>query len=259
MPVRPTRSDYDCISRYYDDVRGFGFDYYRGWMDHILHHGDLMGRERVVDIGCGTCRYTVRIQRALGRPVVGLDLSSGMLEKAREKLREGHDVRLVRGDAQRLPFRDGAFDAATLILVVHHIEDLPTMARELRRVLSPGGRVLFMTRDHDEIEDSYIAMFPGVLEIDLARFPRVDRLESELEDAGLVDVGHDRETNPGFTMTREEVMERVDGRFISTLSLMSDREFGEAREVFVGRLEERYGDGPIPTATFTFVRGTAPG
>jgi SAM-dependent methyltransferase len=256
--VRPTRSDYDSISSYYDEVRGFGEDYYRGWMGHILRHGDLEGRERVVDIGCGTCRYTLHIQRALGRPVVGLDLSAGMLERAMRKVGGGAAIRLVRGDAQRLPFRDGSFDAAILILVVHHIEDLPAMARELRRVLSPGGRALFMTRDHDEIEGSYIAMFPGVLEIDLARFPRVDRLEGVLEEAGLVNVGHALEVNPGFTMTREEVMAKVDGRFISTLALMSDREFREAREVFLRRMEERFGDGPIPTATFTFVHGDAP-
>mgnify|MGYP003932914379 CR=1 FL=1 len=256
--MRPARSDYDSISRYYDQVRGFGPDYYRGWMDHIIEHGGLMGRERVVDVGCGTGRYTVQLQAAVGRPVVGLDLSTGMLARARERVDAGADIRLVRGDAHHLPFIDGAFDAATLILVVHHAEDLPSMARELFRVLSPGGRVLFMTRGHEEIEDSYIALFPGVLEIDLARFPSIEGLEAVLRGAGFESVHHAREANPGFTMTREEVLAKVDGRFISTLSLMSDREFGEAREVFTRRLEERYGDRPVPTATFTFVRGDVP-
>ncbi|NIP36557.1 MAG: methyltransferase domain-containing protein, partial [Thermoplasmata archaeon] len=234
---------------YYDDVRGFGLDYYRGWLGHILAHGDLTVRKRVVDIGCGTGRYTVHIHGALGRPVVGLDLSAGMLGKAREKVDGGSDIRLVRGDAHHLPFRDEAFDAAVLILVVHHIEDLGALSKELHRVLAPGGRVLFMTRSHEEIEASYIAMFPGVLEIDLARFPPIDRLESVLERAGFVGVAHEREANLGFTMTREQVMDRVDGRFISTLSLMSDAEFEAGREVFAQRLEERYGDGPVPTAT----------
>jgi SAM-dependent methyltransferase len=257
--VRPARSDYDSISEYYDSVRGFGPEYFRGWVDHILHHGDLEGRRRVLDVGCGTGRYTVHIQDRLGRPVVGMDLSAGMLDKARAKVGVGSDIHLVRGDAQRLPFGDGTFDAATLILVVHHIEDLPSMARELRRVLSPGGRVMFMTRDHDEIEASYIAMFPGVLEIDLARFPRVSDLVDTLEDAGFVGVAHAREANPGYSMTREEVMAKVDGRFISTLSLLSDAEFAEARQVFSRRLEERYGDAPISTATFTFVHADVPG
>ncbi len=256
--MRPPKSDYEDISHYYDTVRGFGPDYYRGWLDHIFRHGDLEDRQRVLDIGCGTGRYTVLMQQRSGRPMVGLDLAAGMLAKARAKAGDGSDLLLVRGDAQRLPFKDGSFDAATLILVVHHIEDLEKMANGIQRVLSPGGRVMFMTRDHDEIEASYIAMFPGVLEIDLARFPRVDRLEAVLRDAGFTGVGHDREVNPGFSMDREQVMDKVNGRFISTLSLMSDEEFLEAREVFSSRLEERFGDGPIPTASFTFVHADVP-
>ena len=114
---------------------------------------------------------------------------------------------------------------------------------------------MFMTRDHDEIEGSYIAMFPGVLEIDLARFPKVSSLEAVLEGAGFTAVGHSRESNPGFTMTQEEVLAKVDGRFISTLTLMDDQEFDEAREVFARRLAERYGEDPVSTATFTFVHG----
>lgn len=257
--MRPARSDYDSISQYYDDVRGFGLDYYRGWVDHIFRHGDLEGRQRVLDVGCGTGRYTTHIQGRLGHPVVGIDLSAGMLAKACAKVGGRDDIRLVRGDAQALPFRDASFDAAILILVVHHIEDLTTMASELLRTLAPSGRLMVMTRDHDEIEASYIAMFPGVLEIDLARFPKVSRLEGVLEEAGFTGVGHSREVNPGFTMTPAEVLAKVDGRFISTLTLMSDEEFATAREVFVRRLEERYGDGPIPTASFTFVQGDVPG
>jgi len=50
----------------------------------------------------------------------------------------------------------------------------------------------------------------------------------------------------------------VDGRFISTLSLMSDAEFRRGREVFERRLRDRYGDGPVRTASFTFVRAERP-
>jgi hypothetical protein len=98
-----------------------------------------------------------------------------------------------------------------------------------------------------------------VLEIDLARFPRVPVLEAALEGTGFVGVGHAREENPGFTMTREQVMDKVEGRFISTLALMSDEEFREARAVFARRLDERFGDDPVPTASFTFVHADVPG
>ena len=53
-------------------------------------------------------------------------------------------------------------------------------------------------------------------------------------------------------------MDKVDGRFISTLTLMSDEEFSAAREVFAQRLDDRYGDDRIPTASFTFVHADVP-
>lgn len=224
-----------------------------------MAHGRLGHAARILDAGCGTGRYTALVADRTGRPVMGLDPSIGMLEGAAARAREaGLDLRLVRGRVEAMPFRDATFDAITLLLVVHHVEDLAAMARELRRVLASGGRLLFQTRDHYEIEGSYIALFPGVLDIDLARFPRVDRLEATLEAAGLVGVGHAREENPGFTLTIDGVLERVDGRFISTLSLLSDVDFAQGRPVFEGRLRERYGEGPVPTASFTFVWAEAP-
>jgi hypothetical protein len=86
----------------------------------------------------------------------------------------------------------------------------------------------------------------------------VDHLEEELRAAGLVNVSHAHEENPGYSMTLDEVMARVDGKFISTLSLMAEEEFARSREVFRERLVARYGKGPVPTASFTFVWAERP-
>jgi SAM-dependent methyltransferase len=233
--------------------------YIEGWFEHIMNHGDLDHHPRVLDVGCGTGRYTALIQARTGRPIVGLDPAAGMLKGAKERAHEmGTELLLVRGRGERMPFRDDAFDAATLFLVVHHVEDLDALCGELARVLSPGGRVLFQTRSHDEIRGSYIGMFPGVLEIVLARFPPIEELEARMRAAGFEGVAHQLEENPGCTLSIEEIIKKVDGRFISTLSLMSDEEFEEGREVFIQRLRERFGDGLVPTASFTFVWGDVP-
>ena len=95
---------------------------------------------RVLDIGCGTGQLAARIKEE--RPetdVVGCDFSAGMLSRAAARR---HDVRWVRGDAGRLPFSDGMFDAVTSTEAFHWFPDQDAALAEFYRVLKPGGRLL---------------------------------------------------------------------------------------------------------------------
>jgi SAM-dependent methyltransferase len=81
---------------------------------------------------------------ARGARVTGLDSSAGLLEIAAERL--GPGVPLHRADlAEPLPFADATFDVVLASLVMHYLQDwVPTLA-EFRRVLVPGGRLVFST------------------------------------------------------------------------------------------------------------------
>jgi SAM-dependent methyltransferase len=96
--------------------------------------------ERILDAGCGTGRYF----QALGRGdcvVVGLDFSLGMLRVARRKYPH---ISLVLADLQRpWPFQEGLFDVIVCALVGEHLDDLPLVFGEVRRVLRSPGRVVF--------------------------------------------------------------------------------------------------------------------
>jgi SAM-dependent methyltransferase len=96
--------------------------------------------ERILDAGCGTGRHIGRLQAA-GAIVTGLDFSKGMLDVASGRYPE---VDFIQGDLQaRWPFGDGAFDAVLCALVGEHLDDLDTVAGEMRRVTRPGGRAVF--------------------------------------------------------------------------------------------------------------------
>lgn len=104
--------------------------------------GPLEGR-RVLDLGCGKGRFG-RVLASRGARVVGLDLSSAMLAEA---ARLG--LACVLGSARRLPFRASSFDAAIAVEVLEHLEPraVAEALGELRRVLSPGGRLVLVDKN----------------------------------------------------------------------------------------------------------------
>ena len=94
---------------------------------------------RVLELGCGTGEFTRRVAPA-GPSLVALDLSAELLARARARVLDG--ARFVRGNAEALPFPAGAFDVVYGCSVLHHL-DLEMALGEVRRVLGPGGRLVF--------------------------------------------------------------------------------------------------------------------
>jgi SAM-dependent methyltransferase len=110
---------------------------------HLL--GDVRGRD-VLELGCGAAqggRWLV----SQGARVTAFDVSFGQLALARRlDRRTGIEVRTVQADAQRLPFRDAAFDVvASAFGAVPFVSDSAGVMREVARVLRPGGTFVFST------------------------------------------------------------------------------------------------------------------
>src|SRR4051812_8728073 len=91
---------------------------------------------RVIDLGCGSGIFTHLLRRA-GYDCVGLDISGRLLAVGRSKY---PDIAFLQGDIERMPFKTGSFDGALLSGVVHHLPDPSQCAREVFRILRPGGR-----------------------------------------------------------------------------------------------------------------------
>ncbi|MEU2607979.1 demethylmenaquinone methyltransferase [Streptomyces albus] len=100
--------------------------------------------ERVLDLAAGTATSSLPFVEA-GAFTVPCDFSLGML---REGKRRHPWMPLTAGDATRLPFADGVFDAVTISFGLRNVSDVDAALAELRRVTKPGGRVLVCEFSH---------------------------------------------------------------------------------------------------------------
>lgn len=173
----------------------------------------------MLDVGCGTGRFAAALAER-GSRVWGVDASDEMVAVARGR---GVDAKVAR--AETLPFKQGWFDRAVAVLVIH-VLDRPRAFAELGRVLADDGRLAIGTFDHAQFDSYYLnPYFPSLTEIDRARFPTREALEEELRAAGFeprVVPLHQRAVR-----SRDWVLERIRGRFISTLHLLGEEEFAD--------------------------------
>lgn len=137
--VGPKRWFFDGWSRVYD-LPWVQRSTYRPIHDAVV---DALGDPRcarILDLGCGTGQLAARLGTVFPETrLVGCDFSAGMLARAAARCPA---ARLVQGDAGRLPFADGSFDAIVSTEAFHWFPDQAAALAECFRVLRPGGRLL---------------------------------------------------------------------------------------------------------------------
>ncbi|RJT00797.1 MULTISPECIES: methyltransferase domain-containing protein [Halococcus] len=135
---------YKYLSRVYDEINPFVWN--EAMRDEALDWFDVHEDDRVLDVGCGTGFATEGLLEHTD-DVHGLDQSPHQLERAFAKFGKNDRVKFYRGDAERLPFDDDAFDAVWSSGSIEYWPDPVETLREFRRVVKPGGPVLVVGPD----------------------------------------------------------------------------------------------------------------
>lgn len=147
--ISTAMAEFDRWSRSYDHSLLQRF-FFRPSHDLILDHLTPDDQE-ILDIGCGTSLFAERVmQRFPEARVWGLDLSNRMLRQGVARYsRRLSQLHVVRGDSERLPFRDDSFDVVTCSHSFHHYPHQDRVVSEMYRVLRPGGRLMIIDGDRD--------------------------------------------------------------------------------------------------------------
>ncbi|MBW3518152.1 bifunctional demethylmenaquinone methyltransferase/2-methoxy-6-polyprenyl-1,4-benzoquinol methylase UbiE [Flavobacterium sp. NKUCC04_CG] len=134
---------FDTISGKYDRLNriiSLGNDV--KWRKKVLKLVADTNPNRVLDIATGTGDLAILMAETKATQIIGLDISAGMLEVGKEKIKEKNlndRIEMVLGDSENLPFEDNYFDAITVAFGVRNFETLEKGLAEILRVLKPGG------------------------------------------------------------------------------------------------------------------------
>lgn len=156
----------------------------RAWVGLIASYLDRP-TPAIVEVGAGTGMFSAAIARWIaGSTVLGVDASAAMLAQARRH--HPHPaVRYVSGSAEEIPAPAGAFDMAFLSRVIHHIPDRARAARELARVIRPGGKVIVRTTFGERLDAVVYDYWPRLRAVDERRFPGEREVVADFLAAGF--------------------------------------------------------------------------
>jgi demethylmenaquinone methyltransferase/2-methoxy-6-polyprenyl-1,4-benzoquinol methylase len=139
---------FNNISKRYDFLNHFlslGID--KIWRRKAVNLLKEIKPNRILDLATGTGDFAIASLRLNPKEVIGMDISEGMLEVGREKMRKnGFDqvISMRLGDSENLPFEDNYFDALTVGFGVRNYEHLEKGLAEMLRVVRPGGKLVIL-------------------------------------------------------------------------------------------------------------------
>lgn len=139
---------FDNISSKYDFLNHFlsvGID--KLWRKKAIRQLRPIQPKSILDIASGTGDFALEALSLHPAKIVGVDISEGMLEVGRKKMKKKHVDHIITmevGDSENLKYEDNTFDALTVGFGVRNFQDLEKGLSEMLRVVRPGGKIVIL-------------------------------------------------------------------------------------------------------------------
>jgi ubiquinone/menaquinone biosynthesis C-methylase UbiE len=249
--------DYDAtdIASAYDRGRDHGPEFLDLWMNVVSSHVKDQRTKRILDLGCGTGRFTEALAVRFDADVVGIDPSKKMLEQARSKPSDAR-IRYEPGRGESIPLPDNSVDLVFMSMIFHHFDNPALVAKECRRVLRDDrdGATAFLRAGTRERISSYpyVEFFPESQPVLEERLPTNTFVREVFEAAGFRTVTSElvtQEIAPSYSAYAEKLAAGAD----SVLASLSRRDFSAGMKAL--RAHAAHSDGEAvfePIDVFVF-------
>ena len=230
--------DYDKgnIPASYDAGRGYSPATLAIWLGRISRCAPRGEVHRIVDLGCGTGRYSGSLANHFDADVIAIDRSAKMLAEARKK--SAPRVRYARASGEALPLRDASIDMVFMSMVFHHFDDPRRAARECHRVLRDGGVVCLRAATVDRIATyPYVPFFEKSRAILAATLQTQERIEAIFREAGFDLARHELVCNE-VASTWRIYADKIAAGADSILAQLSEDEFAEGMRLLIQHAQD---------------------
>lgn len=225
----------------------------RAWLDAIAASVEQHAVRTIVDVGCGTGRFSAALADRFAAEIIAVDPSRSMLAKAMQSVRHPR-VRFLSGAGEQLPVPDASADLLFLSMVYHHLADAGAAALEFFRVLRPRGFVCIRNSTRDLLDHVlYLDYFPAAAQVNRNRLPSKDAVIRTMTAAGLSLHSH-CVIEHLFAETHAEYCDKIARRALSDLIAIPDREFEAGLRAMREALRGRPGPVREPIDLFVFYR-----
>jgi ubiquinone/menaquinone biosynthesis C-methylase UbiE len=242
--IMPFQYDQSDIYSHYDESRKLPSETIRVWLEAIGRYVPKEAGQTILDVGCGTGRFTESLAQYFSTRIIGIDLSIKMLATARENLFDPM-IELIQGSAENIPLADKQIGLVFLSMVFHHFQNKEKAIHEFTRVLKPGG-FLCIRNSMKEALDSYMWMrfFPQARQIEFERAPARNSLKELLRASGAKLMAHEI-IQQYYAKDLAEYFEKLSLRGISSLKAIPDDEFKQGLGDFEHHCREKDTGKPV--------------
>jgi ubiquinone/menaquinone biosynthesis C-methylase UbiE len=229
MSMNNAYSEIDTANRY-DSARSLPAQTQTVWLDALKSCIPKQEIRKILDLGCGTGRFTAGLGKTFECSVIGVEPSSAMLKVAMSQ--NAPNVEWKQGQAENIPLENQVVDLVFMSQVFHHLVQPEQALREINRVLTSAGYVAIRngTREYNK-ELAWLRFFPEALEIEDKRTPSQQELKESV-CGGSFELISQRTIYQVFAASYDEYFEKVSRRGLSALIVISDEAFQSGLQRF---------------------------